>query len=131
MPTLMADRRAHFIQQIDMHIKGNCRNEFEPTDEYPGSPGKIEVLRERLEASETLGREMPLCRSDDSQIPLTRGWKFATRNNGRVPMEDKALFEVDQVAAREETLRKDAEYVREEIRRLMGVEGFSCRARAC
>jgi hypothetical protein len=123
--SILAEQRASFAEQIEQHIHGNCQASFEPTQEYPGSPGKIEVLRKRVQLSKRFRRQLPLCQPNDAQMPLTKGWRFGTRNNGRVPMVDRTLSDDDQALAREEILRQDAQSVRDEIARQMRVEGFA------
>jgi hypothetical protein len=125
--SLHQERSAQFNQQIDLWIEANRKHQFKPTDEFPGSPAKVEVLRQRLEHAEALEREPNLCCAEDAKLPLGKAWHFSTRKNGRVPITDKILVN-EEFSNQQEVLARDAASVFEEIRKVLGGESPCARA---
>jgi hypothetical protein len=130
MASLAQARRAKFHEQLRLTMAGRCHVTFQPTKEYPGSPGKILVLTERQRQSRKADQEIALCCAEDARLPLDNGWRFDVEPNGRVPMANRALVYEDQARARahEEQLKADRLYVLEEIHRLLATEDYPCPA---
>lgn len=131
MPTLLVERRLKRREQIQLFISRNCARSFEPTDEYPGSPAKIEILRKRFAKARKQHLTISLFHRDDGQLPIGKGWRFTVEGNGSVPTANKILVDEDQANARE-IARQDTLSVLEEVRRIFATESFPCPpARVC
>jgi hypothetical protein len=50
----------------------------------PGSPEKINLLRQRYEQVEKTGKPVPICQAHDPKMPAGQGWRIVVEPNGRV-----------------------------------------------